>query len=272
MTANNDACAGCWRPPCSTHRCFATCREDPEGNYSTIDCDENCVAPPAPPPGPAPPKPEPAPPAPPSPRPVPWAASFKCPCDAEWLCRPLSPQPPANQQEVIAFPGGGGSGPEPDGLAQQTDRVAGMYGSNGSQWHNYDWDKITAIAPFVQMDRGDFPDMYCHAHKNGVRMLSWDGGKGRGSSPLVEPGGGCPTSQFYSWALKKDPRMYDQLSVHSWAVNTSACIVASGYDGILLDAEGSGSTSNQTERAAVTAAVCELRTELHKALPGALLA
>ena len=152
------------------------------------------------------------------------------------------------------------------------DRSAGMYGSNGSEWHNYDWKKITAIAPFVPMDESDFPDMYCHAHRNGVRMLSWDGGKGRGSSPLVAPGGGCPTNQFYSWALKNDARMYDKKEVQSWATNTSACIVASGYDGILLDAEGSGSTSNQTQRAAVTAAVCELRAELRKALPGALLA
>ena len=262
----------CFSPPCSAHRCYATCREDPAGNHTTVDCDKSCVAAPPPPPGPHPgPAPTPPAPVPPSPAPVPWAASFKCPCDAEWLCRPLSPQPPEGQQEVIAFPGGAGTGPEPDGTVH-LDRSAGMYGSNGSEWHNYDWKKITAIAPFVPMSYSDFPDMYCHAHRNGVRMLSWDGGKGRGSSPLVAPGGGCPTSQFYSWALKNDARMYDKKEVQSWATNTSACIVASGYDGILLDAEGSGSTSNQTQRAAVTAAVCELRAELRKALPGALLA
>ena len=82
--------------------------------------------------------------------------------------------------------------------------------------------KITALAPFRPMQLDSGPELFCRAHKEGVRMLSW-------SEEL-----GCPTGGYYQWALAKDPRMFDNDAVHEWAVNTSSCLAAAGYDGVSL--------------------------------------
>ena len=89
--------------------------------------------------------------------------------------------------------------------------------------------KITALAPFRPMQLDSGPELFCKAHKEGVRMLSW-------SEEL-----GCPTGGYYQWALAKDPRMFDKDAVHEWAVNTSSCLAAAGYDGVSLGTLGTSS-------------------------------
>ena len=56
-----------------------------------------------------------------------------CPCEEEWMCRPLSPQPPAAQDEVVAFSVGG------DHPYPYSQHNSGMYGANGSEWVHFNW-------------------------------------------------------------------------------------------------------------------------------------
>ena len=97
---------------------------------------------------------------------------------------------------------------------------SGMYGSNGSEWRNYDWSKITAIAPFVHMDRGIFRHVSCAA--NGVCMLSWDGGKGE-IFASCSPRWRLPSITVLPMSLADDPRMYDREEVKVGQSTTPHC-------------------------------------------------
>ena len=52
-----------------------------------------------------------------------------CPCRDKSLCRPLSPQPPANRSETVVFPRG----------------LTGQYGATRSDWRQYDWTKVSTV-------------------------------------------------------------------------------------------------------------------------------
>ena len=144
-----------------------------------------------------------------------------------------------------------------------------------------DWTKITSLAPFDDLNlagpyhqdyhkfgnNSDYADMFCKAHEHNARILSW-GNQGW-------DGQACPVSEFYGWLLKKgegqNPLIYNQSAVLGWARTTAACIPQRGFDGILLDIEGVH-VPTKKEKAAITFAVCALKRELNKTLPGNLLA
>ena len=85
-------------------------------------------------------------------------------CGDEALCRPLGSagshlhHMPRPADEVVAFPS------------------YELYGAgvNGTEERNYDWSKITSVAPFEPMGRwkvGDraFGEVYCEAHRGRAR-------------------------------------------------------------------------------------------------------
>ena len=80
----------------------------------------------------------------------------------------------------------------------------------------YDWDKITTIAPFEPLGGGKSTvktraaqQLYCTAHKNGVKVLQWSEGSWNGTN--------CGAAEFYSWCIKNDPRIFNDSAVAAWA-------------------------------------------------------
>jgi hypothetical protein len=93
----------------------------------------------------------------PAPNPAPWPAGW-CPCADQQLCKPLSPQPPKNRTEVIAYPG-----------------ISSAYGQTRSDWRQYDWSKVTAIALYVDLGNAA---QGCHTfeHPGSTPCGGWPGG------------------------------------------------------------------------------------------------
>ena len=93
------------------------------------------------------------------------AAIPPCPCDDPLLCRPLAPQPSADRDEVVAFSSWVFNGEQPR--------------QNYTAPQLFDWKKITAWAPFEADETGpdgdQYAEMFCTAHRNGARILSWMG-------------------------------------------------------------------------------------------------
>ncbi len=195
-----------------------------------------------------------------------------CPCDDPSLCRPLSPQPAADRDEVVAFSSwvfNGEQRPSQNYTAPQL----------------FDWKKITTWAPFEVDETGPQSDQYaetfCTAHRSGARILNWsplpqgNTSSGSGGQPVVKRD--CGVTEFYSWARQRngDPgsqAMFNRTAVQQWARETATCIPASGFDGVLLDQEAIDLDFNQTEKDAITFAVCALKSELNKTLPGNMVA
>ena len=86
-------------------------------------------------------------------------------------------------------------------------------------------------------------------------------------------------SEFYGWLLGKatgggegsDPRISNQTAVLAWAAEVAACVLARGFDGVLLDIEGVH-VPTAKERDAITFAVCALKRALNATLPGNMVA
>ena len=155
----------------------------------------------------APARSHPVPPPPPPPPPLP------CPCSDASLCKPLAPhrQPAEDADQVVAFSSWEFSG-EP-------------YPANWTAPLHFDWSKITAFAPFDNIDRGKFsPDdagyqseyeqLFCKAHAHGARILT-NGYKNWA-------GVTCPVNRFYGWAMRKNPIIYNKTAVRGWAAETAA--------------------------------------------------
>lgn len=184
----------------------------------------------------------------------PASSDDNCPCDDPKLCRPLTPAPKP-QDEVVAFP------------------AWEIYGAgyNESDYTLYDWSKITTIAPFEPLYHPGPPSakkraaqqLYCTAHRHGVKVLQWSEASWNGTN--------CGADEFYGWCRKNDPRIFNSTAVNAWAASTAACIKAQGFDGILLDAEGSYTVGKPQVKAAVTKAVCTLKTALRRAVPHAVI-
>eukprot|EP01043_Picozoa_sp_COSAG02_P041694 COSAG02_NODE_3478_length_6673_cov_14.589747_6_plen_287_part_00 len=194
-----------------------------------------------------------------------------CPCDDPSLCHPLSPQPSADRDEVVAFSSWVFNG-------EQSKR-------NYTAPQLFDWAKITAWAPFEDDETGpesdQYAEMFCTAHRNGARILSWmplpQGNTSAGSDgqPVVKRG--CGVTEFYGWARQRNgdsssQAMFNRTAVRQWAQETAACIPASGFDGVLLDQEAIDLDFNQTEKDAITFAICALKSELNTTLPGNMVA
>ena len=177
-----------------------------------------------------------------------------CPC-AEG-CRPLSPQP-RHVDEVVAFP----------------------TANNSSQWRSWDWEKITAVAPFGGHlpQSPDEQQMYCHAHARGVRVLGWTS-----CGPTLC----CAVDEFYGWLVTKDRTKLNRTKdrdgfftlnrtlVSAWAQSTAECIARAGLDGVLLDLEDVGGHQwpGVDSMGAIAFGVCELRRWLNQTVPGSLVA
>ena len=143
--------------------------------------------------------------------PPPPIAPVPCPCSDPALCKPLSPIPQP-KDEVVAFPGweiyGGG----------YNDTVEKLY----------DWSKITTIAPFQPLGpKPELQQLYCDAHKHGVKVLDWSAKSWNGT--------GCGVTQLYSWCRTNSPEVYNQTAILAWAESTAACLAATGFDGVMLD-------------------------------------
>ena len=176
-------------------------------------------------------------------------------CGDEALCRPLGSagshlhHMPRPADEVVAFPS------------------YELYGAgvNGTEERNYDWSKITSVAPFEPMGRwkvGDraFGEVYCEAHRVGAKMLAWN-----------QPGWNntaCAVSHVYDLWRHADPQMYNATHIAAWATETAECLAATGWDGVLFDAEVTP-PDGAKGRAAVTMAVCALKRALQITIPGA---
>jgi hypothetical protein len=63
-----------------------------------------------------------------------------------------------------------------------------------------------------------------------------------------------------------------RVAVLTWADEVAACIPNRGFDGVLLDQEAIDIDMNQTEKEAITFAVCALKSALNKTLPGNMVA
>lgn len=149
---------------------------------------------------------------------------------------------------------------------------------NGSQWRYYDWSKITALAPFARPGAGAEPDaeMYCAAHRKGVRVLSWTD-----CGPTLC----CPVSELYKWLISKDRTKLNSTKsadglftlnrtlITSWARTTATCIAKAGLDGVLLDMEDVGGHQWQgvDSMSAISFGVCQLRAFLNETIPGSLI-
>ena len=179
------------------------------------------------------------------------ASAGGCPCGDPSLCRPLSPMPKP-KDEVVAFP------------------AYELYGAgyNETEYTLYDWSKITTIAPFEPLGykwpgypkppKEPWPSskeiaangLYCTAHRHGVKVLQW--------SETSYNGTGCGATGLYGWCRSvqsgKDSgnsTIFNSTAVSGWAKQTAACIVAQGFDGIMLDMEGSYTVGRPDIRAAV---------------------
>ena len=114
-----------------------------------------------------------------------------------------------------------------------------------------------------------YSDLYCKAHESGSRILDWGYKNGKGAS--------CPVTKFYGMARdrngnKSNLEMFNQTAVLAWAEEVASCIPAKGFDGVLLDQEAIDLDFNQTEKDAITFAICSLKKALNKTLPGNMLA
>ena len=206
-----------------------------------------------------------------------------CPCRSPATCQPLPPRP-AEEQEVVAF---SSWNIESSSGSADPPRLLPTYGPDTLQ---FDWDKMTAYAAFGapgkykpiwpegEHNSSDDPSSrhnttkwqqtYCTAHEHGVRVLDW----GFYSYDGVTWCGMIPT--FWAWASAGDDKMFNQTAVRKWAKDSASCVPAKGFDGVLLDMEGPGmavGATNKTFRDAVTFAVCALKAELNKTLPGNVL-
>ena len=217
-----------------------------------------------------------------------------CPCtgrypDGRSLCEPLKPQPPP-RREVIAYPGS-----------------FGLYGQFGSDWRQWDWSKVTTVALYSNLgnrqqgchtrEQGNCSssatmtnyccldaELLCTAHAHGARVITWDSGIGGcdywDQIPGHPPGPGTCASPsprnmiagFYE-RLRDNPTApstTDPAAIRSWAKTSAAWIAANGFDGVLLDIEGV-MDHGSAFRSAITEGFCDLRQELEKVIPGALL-
>ena len=169
-----------------------------------------------------------------------------CPCSPSSLCSSLSPQPPHDRQEVLAF------------------HVPGFYTNPTTHnkaepyyFNHYPWGNVTTVAPFVGREGapGDEPpnwdtsgstaELVCRAHQHNARVV---GHLGHGSVQW-------PQVVNASWRTE-------------WVSDiTHWFIEEQGMDGIQFDVEA----LNPNETAAATDLVCELRAALNAALPGSTL-
>lgn len=171
------------------------------------------------------------------------APAFSCPCEDTSLCKPLSPQPPP-RDEVFAFTSWVFNGEQPiwQNYSLKQNRI----------WtapEHLDWGKITTLAPFDDVscagpyhqayaktgNNSDYASMFCKAHAQNARILTWGKESWDGRS--------CPVTEFYSWLLKsekgEDPeRIYNQSAVSQWAQEVASCVPERGFDGVMLDIEG----------------------------------
>jgi hypothetical protein len=185
------------------------------------------------------------------------AFNHTCPCDDPSLCRPLSPQPTA-KDEVFAFTGLYGFARQPP-----------FWNYTGFEWKHFDMDKITSIVPFDSIAGSNFQQYFCAAKKAKKRVLNWAASSWSGTN--------CGVATFYSWARDGDARRYNKTAVNAWARDTSECLATEGFDGISLDMEGIGrgkgpDKDNPAIVDAITYAVCQLRSELNRTIPGNLAA
>ena len=168
-----------------------------------------------------------------------------CPCANTELCGPLSAsQWQSGNGSAVIF--------------------SDAYNSSklGSTW---DFTKIHAWAPFHNLGP-NYPNsqqLFCKAHKQNVPVLTWGYESWNGSS--------CPITDFYSWALANDSRVYDSSAITEWAVAAADCAVSRGFDGILLDMEGIGGPplGPASMLDAIFFAVCQLKGALSARLPQA---
>eukprot|EP01045_Picozoa_sp_COSAG04_P018191 COSAG04_NODE_1665_length_6011_cov_3.395467_2_plen_273_part_00 len=180
------------------------------------------------------------------PLPAGQAAARACPCSPSSLCSSLSPQPPHDRQEVLAF------------------HVPGFYTNPTTHqkpepyyFNHYPWGNVTTVAPFVGREGapGDEPpnwdtsgstaELVCTAHQHNARVV---GHLGHGSVQW-------PQVVNASWRTE-------------WVSDiTHWFIEEQGMDGIQFDVEA----LNPNETAAATDLVCELRAALNTALPGSTL-
>jgi hypothetical protein len=148
---------------------------------------------------------------------------LSCPCADTSLCRSLAPIPrPAT--EVVAFT-----------AREMYDDYPTTGPRAGTQYKSWDWRKITAVSPF----QPEPDELYCTAHKNGAKMLAWmtyGHGKPGPTANCSIFGQYFDPTQYYGWMLDKNFEMlFNQTAVLEWASQSAKCVVASGYDGIMLD-------------------------------------
>ena len=184
-----------------------------------------------------------------------------CPCVPASLCRPLSPQP-NSRREVFAYHGSEKTQP-PNAWSG-----AGAF-NNGSSWRTYDWTKVTSIGLFATMTGAEGWDLLCTAHKHGVRVLPWSGMAWGKPNPIVEP--------YRAYRYQHREVYSNTTYIDQNAKLAAAFVISSGFDGILLDAEGLRPYSAFPAgaygrlRTGLVYWVSRLRTELDKVLPGGIL-
>jgi hypothetical protein len=191
--------------------------------------------------------------------------SDPCPCVPKSLCRPLSPQPAKTRPEVVAYHGSEHRARKPPNAWSAT----GVF-NNGSKWRTYDWTKVTSIGLFAAMSGAEGWDLLCTAHKHNVRVLPWSGEAWGRANPIVQP--------YEAYRYSHVEVFSNHSHIDANAKQAAAFVVASGFDGILLDAEGLRADSATMPagaegrlRKGLVYWASRLRNELDSALPGAVL-
>lgn len=185
-----------------------------------------------------------------------------CPCVPASLCRPLSPQPLKSRPEVFAYHGSEHT-PPPNAWS-----AAGV-ANNGSNWRTYDWTKVTSIGLFATMEGAEGWDLLCTAHKHNVRVLPWSQPAWGQPNPIVEP--------YDAYRYQHIEVYSNQTYIAANAKRAASFVVSSGFDGILLDAEGLRPGAGMPTgaygrlRAGLVSWVSHLRAELDVVLPGGIL-
>jgi hypothetical protein len=192
---------------------------------------------------------------------VPPPTTTSCPCVPASLCRPLAPQPLKGRAEVVAYHGSNSPKRGPNAWP-------GLQ-NNGSNWRTFDWNKVTSIGLFATMNGSESWDLLCTAHKHGVRVLPWSGPAWGQSNPIVEP---------YELYRYQHLEVYaNETYIAANAKLAASFVVSSGFDGVLLDAEGLRPYSTMPVGAAerlrkgLVFWASRLRAELDNVLPGGIL-
>ena len=90
----------------------------------------------------------------------------------------------------------------------------GAYALDERDDDNLDLATWAARAALLAQSQSEYEQLFCKAHAHGARILT-NGYKNWA-------GVTCPVNQFYGWAMRKNPIIYNETAMRGWAAETAA--------------------------------------------------